>query len=224
MQLSCIVSTHSPLPFNDQVGIFCFAQSPVDKLAAPAPTVQATHSTESMPPAGQPVSELLRYLSQVSLSIFHWHDVSRSLTPIFIAMPDANQYGGGLFSQSSGSQSRLLLPPGAVLRVEHSNEDTRDSVPAGDEESVREGIAAVAGRAGRPTDDTDGGFEEDRIGDVTVRIAFARGVLRVAGFIASRRDRVSCWRFHGRKDGGQGSATTDAGRRFEARKTGTCGR
>ena len=95
---------------------------------------------------------------------------------------------------------------------------------AGDEESVGEGIAAVAGRAGGPTDDTDGGFEENRIGDVTVRIALARGVLRVARFIASRRDRVSCRRFHGRKDSGQGSAPTDAGRRFEARKAGTCGR
>ncbi len=72
---------------------------------------------------------------------------------------------------------------------------------AGIEKSVGEGIAAVTGRAGRPADNTDGGFEEDRIGNVTVRIALARGVLRVAGFIASRRNRDSCRRFHRRKDG-----------------------
>lgn len=72
---------------------------------------------------------------------------------------------------------------------------------AGNEESVREGIAAVTGRAGGPTDNTDSGFEEDRIGDVTVRIALARGVLRVAGFIARGRNRVSCRCLHRRKDG-----------------------
>ena len=91
----------SPRPIKDHVGIFCFAQSPTDKLAAPAPTVQATHSTESMPPAGQPVSELLRYLLHVPLSIFHWHDLSRSLTPKLIAKPNtAEGYVPSLWAHS----------------------------------------------------------------------------------------------------------------------------